>query len=85
MFELKVLTDTTHQSKSVNKELWKENDQLLDKLGKMTFLTQANLKKIIVKFQKHTTNETQAATTNALKQWDRQTTELLVLRVDNAN
>jgi hypothetical protein len=57
----------------------------MDNLGKKTFLTQANLRRIVDKFRTQITIEIQVIMANAFKEWAEQVVKLLLLRVDWAN
>jgi hypothetical protein len=57
----------------------------MGKLGKKSFLAQANLKKIVEKFQEQTNATIQVATVTSLQGWFEQAVELQVLRADKVN
>jgi chromosome segregation ATPase len=67
--ELAVTKKDVRMARSVSNERQKEVDQLRDELGKKQYLAQANLKRIVDKFQEKTKAEIEVATAMALQSW----------------
>jgi hypothetical protein len=60
-------------------------DHLMGELGKKSFFTLANLKKIVEKFREQTNASIQVATATTLQGWAKHAAELQVLRANKAN
>jgi hypothetical protein len=63
----------------------KDNDRLRKEIEKKVFAAQANIKRIIERFQEQTRVVIEMATTSTLQSWAEQAAELQVLRADKAN
>jgi hypothetical protein len=83
--ELTVAKDDVQKARAGRDEPMKENNRLRNELGKKAFSAQANLKRIVEKFQEQTNVMIQAATATVLQSWAEQAAELQVLWADKAN
>jgi CHAT domain-containing protein len=83
--ELAVAKADVRAARASRDAIMKDNERLRKEIEKKAFAAQANIKRIIERFQVQTRVAIEMATISTLQSWAEQAAELQVLRADKAN